>query len=109
MILSLNEERKINSLIDTVMTCLSFLSEQSENSDEYLFGIRHTVQQLIAVKVSEITLSTSIDIDSVKEYLKFDIHVESFSSPHTIERNNKIREQVKSEVMEYLQFIDENL
>lgn len=109
MNLSPSENRQIDTLVETVMNCLSFLSEQCEYSNEYKQGIRHTIQQLVAVKVSEISLSDSIDIDSVVNYLSIETHVDSFSEPHTIERNNKIREKVKVQILEYLDYLDENL
>jgi len=109
MILSPIENRQIDSLVETVMNCLSFLTEQCEHSADYKYGIRHTIEHLIALKVSEITLSSSIDSDSVNGYLNFGYYETVLSTPHTIERNNEVRERIKVEVIEYLQFIDENL
>ena len=109
MFLTTSEHKKIDDLVETVLTCLSFLSEQCEFSDQYKIGIKHTIQQIIAIKVSEIVLADSADVDSVADYLLIDNHVKSFSTRHTIERNEKIRQQVKTEILQFLDFIDENL
>lgn len=109
MILSPSENRQIDSLVETVLVCLELLAEQCEYSKDYKTGIRHTIQQLVGVKVSEIVLADSIDLDSVVNYLSIETHVDSFSTPHTIERNNRIRVEVKNQILEYLNYIDENL
>jgi hypothetical protein len=88
---------------------LSFLSEQGEHEEGYLIGIQHTIQNLVASVIQDILQTEGRDIDSVAEYIKFNEYVLAFDSPFTVERDEMIREKIKTDIVKFMSFIEENI
>ncbi len=100
---------QLESLVTDVIVGISFLQEQGENGTEYLIGVRHSIQNLLAFKVSRIVGTFGIDIDAVADFIKFDDHVKTLSMDYNPNLTDTLRSAVKIEINNYFKFVRDNI